>query len=172
MTDTPSTTLVTFTSKTKSAFQQHMRENPNNRRVSQTDKETVVEWLKNPHKRPLSQKDFSRRHYVWKAFSWDEKTQGLLAVAKGDEEKGRAVVAEDMIADLVESVHEGNGHAGWDATWNNINTTYHGIPRSDVIYLLKQCQICAFKPSKRPKGAAATIPSSQSASHELGPPES
>lgn len=164
---TSSNNLVTFTTTTKATFLQHLREKPTNRRIAQTDKDILIEWLTNPHKRPLSQKEFSRRNYIRKTFSWDEKTQNLFAVAKSDEEKDRAVITEDMIADVVELVHEGNDHGGWDATWKDVSSSYYGILRADVITLLKQCQTCAVNPSKRPKGSATTVLSSQPVDHEL-----
>lgn len=162
-----SSDLVTLTSSTKAAFLQYLRDNPNNRRVSQTDKEILIDWLTNPHKRPASQKEFSRRNYVWKTFAWDETTRNLVAAAKTNEDKNRMVVTDDMIADVVEFVHEGNGHGGWDATWKDVSTSYYGILRSDVIFLLRQCQICAANPSKRPKDSAATMLSSQPVDHEV-----
>ena len=170
MTCTPSNDPTTFTPSTRVAFLQYLRENPNNRRVSQTDKEILYEWLTNPHKRPSSQKEFSRRNYVLKTFAWDEKTQNLFAAAKTGEDKNRRIVIEEMIADVVDFVHRGNGHAGWDATWKDVSTSYYGILRSDVIFLLQQCQICALNPSKRPKGSAATVLSSQPVDH--GSPDS
>ncbi|KAL2042632.1 hypothetical protein N7G274_004391 [Stereocaulon virgatum] len=163
---TPSNNLVTFTSSTKTAFLQHLREKSTNRHITQTDKDIIIEWLTNPHKRPSSQKEFSRRNYILKTFAWDEKTQSLFAAAKTDAAKDRTVVTENTIADVVEFVHGNNKHGGWDATWRDISSSYYGILRSDVIYLLKQCQTCALNPSKRPKGSAATIPSSQPIDHE------
>lgn len=155
MMDDSSYDLFPFTASTRAAFQQRLRENPANRRISKLDKDIVVEWLTNPHKRPSSQKEFSRRNYILKTFTWDERTQSLLAVGKAEGENGRIVVTEDAIADVVDSVHQSNNHGGWDATWKDINRSYHGILRSDVIFLLKQCQVCASNPSKRPKGSAA-----------------
>jgi len=154
MASTPSNDAVTFTTGTRAEFLQHLRENPNNRRISQDDKATIIQWLTNPHKRPSSQEEFSRRNYVRKTFVWDEENRNLRAVAKEDKGKDRAVVLTDMIADVVESVHEDNSHAGWDATWKDVSTLYYGILRSDVIFLLKQCQTCSRNPSKRPKGSA------------------
>lgn len=142
-----------FTPNTRAALLQHMCENPNTRRVSQSEKYILIEWFTNPSKRPSSQKEFSRRNYVWKTFAWDEKTQNLSAAAKSGEGQDRTVVTKDMIADVVEFVHKGNEHAGWDATWKDVSTSYYGILRSDVIFLLKRCQICALNPSKRPKEA-------------------
>ena len=164
---TSSNNLVTFTPSTKTAFLQHLCENPTNRRITQIDKDILVEWLTNPHKRPSSQKEFSRRNYIWKTFTWDEKTQNLLAAAKTNKEKNRKVVTEDKIADIVELVHESNQHGGWDATWKDISCSYYGILRSDVIHLLKQCQICALNPSKRPKGSEAMVRNSSSVDHQF-----
>lgn len=57
----------------------------------------------------------------------DEKTQNLLATVKKDEETDRTVANKDVIADLVESVHEGNKHGGLDATRKGISSLYYGI---------------------------------------------
>jgi hypothetical protein len=161
---------VTFTLGTRVAFLQHLRENPNNRRVSQSEKEILIEWLTNPYKRPSSQEEFSRRNYVRKTFAWDEKSQTLLAIAKEGKGKNRTVITADMIADVVETVHEDSGdqgHAGWDTTWKEVSTSYYGILRSDVIFLVKQCQVCAENPRKRPKGSAAAMLQFQQADHEF-----
>jgi hypothetical protein len=168
MTSTPLNKFATFTLGTREAFLQYLNATPNSRRVTKSEKDTLIEWLTNPHKRPSSQEEFSRRNYVRKTFSWDEKTQYLLAVAKKDGGKNRVVVTTDMIVDVVEIVHTDNGHAGWDATWKDVSTSYYGILRSDVIFLLKQCHspICADNPSKRPKGSIATMPHSQHPDHE------
>ena len=79
-----------------------------------------------------------------------------MSVPKKAGDKARQVVTTDKIADVVEKVHTDNGHAGWDATWKDISTSYYGILRSDVIFLLKQCQICSGNPSKRPKRCTGT----------------
>lgn len=105
-----------------------------------------------------------------KSFTLDADTQCLLAAGKTNEDKCRLVVTEDMIADVVESVHEQNRHLGWDATWRDISASYYGILRSDVIFLLKQCQICAHDPSKRPKSSANSNPNSQVYDPEVLPP--
>jgi hypothetical protein len=156
---------VTFSSSTRAIFPQYVHENPNNRRVSQAEKENLIQGLTNTDSRPSSQKDFSRRNYVRKTFAWDEKAQMLFAVAKKDEDKDREVVTADMIVDIVEFVHESNGHAGWDATWKAISSSYYGILRADVVFLLKRCQICAENPRKRPKGLSNAIPNFQLVDH-------
>ncbi|KAK1140902.1 hypothetical protein N8T08_009775 [Aspergillus melleus] len=95
----------------------------------------------------------------------------------------RVVITEDSIPAVVEAAHEHNGHAGWDGTWRDISTSYYGILRSDVIFLLRRCQICAHNPSKRPKSSIAMPADSKAASadsfdfadfaewghHEFGP---
>ena len=159
MTSDSSETSLTFGSSTKIAFVEYMNENPNNRRVSQTEKENIVEWLTNPGKRPSNQREFSRRNYVRKTFKWDEKEQCLLAVGKTNKDQSRVVVTEDKIVHVVERAHHENSHAGWDATWKAVSASYYGILRSDLIFLLKRCQICAQNPSKRPKGS---VPSTAS----------
>jgi hypothetical protein len=163
---------VIFTPGTRVAFLQYLRETPSNRRVSQSDKDILIEWLTNPHKRPSSQEESSRRNYVRKTFAWDEKSQTLLAVAKKGEGKNRTVITTDTIADMVEIAHKNSGdkdsgHGGWDTTWKDVSTSYYGILRADVIFLLKQCQVCVQNPSKRPKGAAATILQFQQTDHEF-----
>jgi hypothetical protein len=145
-----------FSSSTKTGFLSYVRENPSNRRVSKRDREIIIEWLTNPAKRPSSQKEFSKRNYVRKTFEWDENTQSLLAIGKTGEDKRRMVVTDNLIVDVVESAHVQNGHLGWDATWRDVSTSFYGVLRSDVIFLLKECQLCTQDPRKRPKGASST----------------
>ncbi|KAI8725460.1 hypothetical protein NCS52_00117100 [Fusarium sp. LHS14.1] len=140
-----------FSRETRDSFLQYLADHPNSRRVSQSEQSNIRAWLTNPERRPASQQDFSRRHYIQKTFAWDTDRQVLVAVAKGGKEN-RDVVTEENIVDTVGLVHTNNGHAGWDATWKGISTSYHGILRADVIFLLKQCQVCAGDPRKRPKG--------------------
>lgn len=155
MTSASSNGPITFTPGTRAAFSEYLHENPNGRRVSRRDWEVTVEWLTDPSKRPSSQQEFSRRNYVRKTFTWDESTRCLLATAKSDGgDKGRVVVTEDMIAEVVEAVHGENDHAGWDATWKTLSASYYGVLRADLIFLLRRCQICAQMPIKRPKDPA------------------
>lgn len=147
---------ITFSPDTKLSFSQYLHDAPNSRRVSQDERENIIKWLTDPHKRPSSQAEFSRRNYVRKNFAWEEENRCLIAVPKKGEEKKRIVVTEDMIFDTVQYVHQNNGHAGWDYTWRDISTSYYGILRSDVIYLLKQCRLCALNPTKRPKSSIDT----------------
>lgn len=141
---------VSIDDRSKQAFSRHLRDNSSSRRVCQSDKENH-QWLTNPLKRPTSQSDFSRRNYVRRSFIWEFESQKLLAKAKGEKDVQRVVIFDDEIADIVEWVHESNGHAEWDSTWREISTSYYGILRSDVIYLLKEHRICARDPSKRPE---------------------
>lgn len=159
---------VVFGSNTRAAFLTYASKNPSNRRVSQVDKEIMIKWMTNTSERPSSQQEFSRRNYVQKAFRRDENTQVLLATGKSREDKCRLVVTEDMIVDVVESAHVQNGHLGWDATWRDITVSYYGILRPDVIFLLRQCKICA--PSKRPKSSATLNPDSQMFDPKILPP--
>lgn len=158
---------VTFSIETKGIFLEYIRHSPNNRRVSPGERDNIIQWLTNPHKRPISQSEFSRRNYVRKTFVWEDGSQHLLAAPKMNGTQKRIVVTEDMIADVVEYVHENNGHAGWDYTWRDVSISYYGILRSDVIHLLKQCQICAHDPSKRPKDFITATADTESTDNEL-----
>lgn len=151
---------VAFSPSTRMAFLQNLRDKPNNCRVSPPDKEILVNLLTNLSYRPTSQQEFSRRNYVRKTFKWNDEVQGLFATAKTDKEKDRLVIADDMIADVVESVHDRNSHGGWDATWRDVSALFYGILRSDVIFLLKECRVCASDPSKRPKPKGSSSPTS------------
>lgn len=159
MSDVSIDKFIAFPEDARRAFVQLISEKPNKRRVSQHEKQTMVEWLTNPQKRPSSQEEFSRRNYVRKAFTWDEGNQVVVALDKSNE-RHRMVVTTDDIIDTVEKVHTQNGHAGWDATWKDVSNSYYGILRADVIFLLKSCQICARNPTKRPKGSQPTTATS------------
>lgn len=138
------------------AFIRYLSENPNNRRVSLVDLKEIIGWLTDPHKKPLSQKDFSRRNYVRKTFRWDSEKQLLIAMGKNEQSEQRQVVTEDRIFEVINSVHVELRHAGWDATWDSLSSSYYGILRSDMIFLLKRCQCSTLDASKRPKGSSST----------------
>ena len=153
MTEPCSYRLATFSASTKEIFLQQISDKPNKHHLNEIDQRLIIEWLTNPHKQPSSQKEYSRRNYVRKTFDWDEKTQNLFAIAKTNGGRNRLVITEEKMANVIEYVHESNSHAGWDTTWKDISDSYYGILRSDVILLLKTCQICAMNPCKRPKSS-------------------
>lgn len=153
-----------FPPDVRAAFTRLLSEKPSTRRVSVDSKQDIITWLINPHKRPCSQEEFSRRNYVRRNFTWDENTRILFTTEKDDKQKPRVVITTDAIIDIVENTHEMNGHAGWDATWKDINNSYYGILRSDVNFLLKTCRVCAQNPIKRPKASASSrVPSDSAA---------
>ncbi|KAF2462088.1 hypothetical protein BDY21DRAFT_368221 [Lineolata rhizophorae] len=157
-----------FTPATRSAFARYLSENPNNRRVSLAERENIIEWLTNPLRKPTTQKEFSRRNYVRNHFQWDQHSQRLMALGRREDEGSRIVVTEDQILEVVEQVHRDIGHAGWDATWKTLSAHYYGILRSDIIFLLRRCQICAQNPAKRPKGAHASAAGTYAIEGEQG----
>ena len=141
-----------FDDESKAAFLNFLREHPNNRRVSSAERDLIIEWVAGSIRRPTSQQEFSRRNYVKRTFAWDDESQILLAVGKNYDEH-RVVVILESIADVVEAIHIRNDHLGWDATWRDVSSAYYGILRSDVIFLLKRCYVCAHDPSKRAKNS-------------------
>ena len=145
-----------FSESTKAEFHQYIAQTPNNRRVSQQDKETILAWLTEPFKRPTSQQEYSRRNYVQKTFSWNTSSQTIFALPKNKDGPKREMVTVEEIVATVERVHDANNHAGWDATWRDVSNSYYGILRADVIFLLKRCPVCNCIPSKRPKGQSAS----------------
>lgn len=149
--DRPIVCTTLFSPSIRDAFQKHIQETPNNRRMSRIESTKIIQWLTDPASKPTSQQESSRRNYIRKRFWWDNSRSKLLAHVKGSEVDFKEVVVEDCIVDVVESVHVDNGHGGWDATWNDTAKCYYGILRADVIFLVKQCTICAQDPRKRPK---------------------
>lgn len=110
-------------------------------------------WLSQSGKKPQSQEQYSRRHYVRKTFTLGEDQTLLLAKAKGGEDNNRSVVTIESIAEVVEAVHQANDLGGWDRTWEEVSPSFYDILRADVIFLLRRCQTCSTKPLKRPKGS-------------------
>ena len=153
----PQSSAEIFAESTKTSFREHMRTNPSKRRMSQSEKNNIISLLTDTHPSPLSQKEFSRRNYVRKQFFWDEQGGVLLANPKSSDGSNRNVVTEDDIPEVVAQVHQQCGHAGWDATWKAISSSYYGIIRSDLIYLLKNCRVCLPDPAKRPKNWATIL---------------
>ncbi|KAH6618286.1 hypothetical protein B0J18DRAFT_437032, partial [Chaetomium sp. MPI-SDFR-AT-0129] len=70
-----SNNTVTFKPSTQAEFLRHLEKNPNRRRICQPEKQNLIDWLCNSHALPSSQKEFSRRNYVKKTFTWDESGQ-------------------------------------------------------------------------------------------------
>jgi hypothetical protein len=143
-----------FTPDTAAAFLEYTARQPNNSRMSRQDEEDVIGWLTNPNMRPSTQAEFSRRGYVKKAFSWDESSRQLWAkpkVEQGKDNPMRMVVTEDRIVEIVEYVHLKVQHAGWDATWKALSVEFYGIPRDDMSFLLKRCEVCQHNPRNQPK---------------------
>ena len=149
-----------FDSTTDGALQQFFVDHPNNRRISLAEKEKVIGWLTNAAQ-ACSSHEFSRRNYARKTFTWEKDTQQLFTTAKNKDGRARLVVTCDQIVQTVRSVHQNNGHAGWDATWRDVKASYYGILRADVIFLLKRCRVCAHDPRKRPKGQPSRSPDPQ-----------
>lgn len=146
----PCTPPRAFDDESKTAFLGFLHEHPNQRRVSSAERALIIEWLAGGTRRPTCQREFSRRNYVKRTFAWDEESQNLLAIGK-DNNEHRVVITLESIADVVEAMHIQNNHLGWDTTWKDVSSAYYGILRSDVIFLLKRCLVCAHDPSKRPK---------------------
>ncbi|KAL9014437.1 MAG: hypothetical protein Q9173_000919 [Seirophora scorigena] len=153
----PTEQRASFTPSTRALFLQHLRENPHNRRVTQTNKELLTEWLTDPHKQPLSQKEFSRRNYVLRTFLWDEQAQNILVSAKTEGEKHRLVVTEDKIADVVEFVHESNKHGGWDATWKDISNSQTPRPLIRLGISLLQAAFDSYESEEAIEAASSTF---------------
>ena len=149
--DRPVAHTSSFSPSVRDAFIQHIQNTPNNRRMPRTESTRIIQWLTDPASKPTSQQQSSRRNYIRKRFLWDSARAKLLALVKGSDTDYKEVVTEDRIVDVVESIHVNNGHGGWDATWNDTAKAYYGILRVDVIFLVKQCRVCAQDPRKRPK---------------------
>jgi hypothetical protein len=126
-----------FGSTTDGALQQFLVDHPNNRRVSLAEKEKLIGWLTNAAQ-ACSPQEFSRRNYARKTFTWDKDTEQLFTTTKNKDGHARLVVTCDQIVETVRPVHQNNDHAGWDATWRDVKTSYYGILRADVIFLLKR----------------------------------
>ncbi len=146
-----------FSPSVRVEFLQYIHQNPNSRRVSQTERELLIEHITSTVSQPANQRESSRRHYVRKNFIWDAEGGSLRAVPKGTQTKDREVVTMDNIVGVVEAVHRSNAHAGWDATWREVSSSFYGILRADVIFLLKRCPVCARDPRKRPKSHLPTM---------------
>ncbi|KAH6603782.1 hypothetical protein Trco_007228 [Trichoderma cornu-damae] len=162
--------------KIQNDFAKYVKETPNKKHISIDEKFRLIQWLINPLAKPSCQKDYSRRNYAQKTYKWDEARQILWAVAKNEKGKDRIVITEDEILQIVEKVHMVKEHGGWDATWEEVSRQYCGIVRSDIIFLLKRCDICLSNPRKRSKGthppttATATAPA-PALSFPTPPPE-
>jgi hypothetical protein len=150
----PSESLALFSDEDRAALEQYLRDSPNARRLTPERKGVWIQWLTNSDGRSLSQTEHNQRHYIRKTFVLDPDGETISTRPREEEERARLVVTTDKIADMVEVVHVESGHRGWDATWKDVSSSYYGILRADVIFLLQRCPICLRDPRKRPKAGA------------------
>ena len=54
---------------------------------------------------------------------------------------------ESPIFDIIQEEHSRIGHGGIHLTWAAIGAGYYGIIRTEIIWLLKRCQICIRRAS-------------------------
>lgn len=140
-----------FSTRVRAEFLDYIHQNPSSRRISREDRDTFIEWIRNPSATSSSQQEASRKHYVRKNFTWDGGKDLLRASPTTTQSAARPIATIEEIADVVGTVHVNNAHAGWDATWKCVSTSCYGILRADVVFLLKRCDTCALDPRKRPK---------------------
>lgn len=143
--------VPSFTSETHERFRAYLNSNPSTRRIDSSERLDIIAWLRDEDRRPSSQKDQSRRNYVRKTFACNKSDGMLRTQMKGSDQLEKIVVLQDDIIGVVQDIHEEINHAGWDATWSTLSSRYHGILRNDVIFLLRECQVCKHDPRKRQK---------------------
>jgi hypothetical protein len=152
----PSEQVAVFADEDRAALEQYLRDSPNARRLTPERKDLWLRWLTNSDGRSLSQTEHNQRHYIRKTFVLDAAGKVISTRPREKEERARLVVTTDEIADVIEAVHVESGHRGWDATWKDVSSSYYGILRADVIFLLQRCPVCLRDPRKKPKAGART----------------
>ena len=66
------------------------------------------------------------------------------------------MVKEDIFR-VIEQEHLLGKHAGQDMTWEAVKNTYYSISRDEVIFVVKQCEICHRKAANRSRGSLTPI---------------
>lgn len=150
---------ISFSPSTRTAFIRHLSENPNNRHISQVERDNIVEWLTNPLQRPSTQKSSAD------GTAFGELLNGIITSSfcwlwERPISRSRVVVTGDRIVDLVDLIHQQNSLAGWDATWGTLSSSFYGAVRSGLIFLIFLLKRCQISPSKRPKGSVTPTVSS------------
>ena len=80
-------------------------------------------------------------------FKTDELGLAIYALATKKHPMERLVIMESSILDVIQEEHSRIGHAGVHATWAAVSKGFYGIIQSEVMWLLKRCQICIRRAS-------------------------
>ena len=92
-----------------------------------------------------------------RTFRYDADHDTLWALACTDHLSERVVVVKEDIFRVIEQEHLLEKHASQNMTWKAIKNTYYGISRDEVIFVVKQCEICHKKAANQSRGPLTPI---------------
>ena len=128
-----------FSDSSINAFNEWILKNPSKMIFSFERYQKIKYHLLNPNEIIKDSKERSFKHRVLKSYVLnDEKI-----FYKSSENKELQIVKESELFDLIKSIHCNLGHIGINKTWNALNNNYHGITKSHVTEILKECSVCA-----------------------------
>ena len=134
----------------------------NKYRLSHRQRGLIIYYLRNPQASTASDSDRNTKHRAKKLYYLD-RHENLMR--KGEVEDGvrmpdRKVVCLGSIYKIVMDLHQEKLHAGRDKLWAELHTTYYGISRPEVMWILDRCEHCLQHRGKDTRAPLMTIKSS------------
>ena len=94
-------------------------------------------------------------------FKTDELGLAIYTQATEHHLAERLVIMESSILDIIQEEHCRVGHSGVHGTWAGISKSFYGIIRTEVMWLLKRCQVCIRQAQNRSRGPLVPIVSTK-----------
>lgn len=155
------TAISPFSTTARQAFDVFLAGYTSRYRISRQKRANIISWLTDTQRTPVNQTEHSQRHYAVHNFRYDAGTDILWALSSEKHQGERQVVVQEEILRIIEQEHLLSKHSGRDTTWTSISKTYYGIARQEVIYLIKQCEVCCRKAANQSRGPLTPIISTE-----------
>ena len=149
--------IPAFNEATRTAFAAYLEVNEHRYQITDSTYEQYITYLTNALYEPSSRADQAKRAFVKTSFQMDEGGYALQACATERHKQARLVIMQSSIFDIIQEEHCRIGHAGVHPTWAAVSQGYYGIIRTEIIWLLKRCQICIRRARNRSRGPLIPI---------------
>ena len=147
-----------FNTQARQAFHLMLdsRKNQSRERVTNSEKYQFIRWLtESIPERGFNAADGKKRAWIKTEFEYDQNVLWKLSGRVFKER--RRVISEDLIWDIIITIHNSLGHAGQQATANKINSLYYRIAGTETFFLIKLCEKCHRKAFSKCKGPLKSI---------------
>ena len=134
-----------FSTNARQAFDTFLEGYSSRYRIPRQKRSNIVSWFVDTHRTPINQFEHSQHYHTMQTFQYDTDHDTLWALPCTGHSSERVVVVKEDIFRVIEQEHLLGKHIGQDITWEAVKNTYYGISQDEVIFVVKQCEICHRK---------------------------